>query len=273
MGNNWTLGMIGVGNMGSAIARGVLKAGLLTPDRLYMTDIDSVKIDALAKELGAHACKDEKELVAAADTVLIAVKPQQIGELLGTVAPLATPNHLFISIAAGIPTGKFCDALGAEARIIRVMPNTPAMLGCGAAGVARGGAATDADLARALDLFGSVGVAVEVEESQINAVTGLSGSGPAYVFHLIEALIEAGCAVGLSDDVSRKLTIQTVLGAARMAVETGTDPAELRRRVTSPNGTTEAGLKVMADGNFIDLVKRTVARATERGEELAKLVK
>ncbi|MBN1868566.1 pyrroline-5-carboxylate reductase [Candidatus Sumerlaeota bacterium] len=271
MSENWVLGFIGAGNMGSALIRGVIEAGLLSADRIRIADVDARKTSSLAKHLGVGVAANNTDLLAQADTIVLAVKPQGMIAVLSEIAPGASERHLFVSIAAGVPIRKFEEALGGSARVVRVMPNTPSMIGCGAAGLARGTHATPADMERALSVFRSVGCAVEVEESQLDAVTGLSGSGPAYVFHMIEALTDAGEKAGLSREVATVLTHQTVLGAARMVVETGVEPAELRRRVTSPNGTTEAGLKILSEGGFLDLVGRTVARAAERSRELAKL--
>ena len=267
-----TLGLIGAGNMGGALLRGVAAAGLVAPDSIWVADAAEGKAAALAEELGAHAAASNAEVLSATETIILAVKPQNVAELLAEIAPGARPEHLFISIAAGIPIAMMQKTLGPAARIVRVMPNTPSMLGHGAAGAARGPAATSADLKRTLAIFQAVGVAVEVDESQINAVTGLSGSGPAYVFYLIEALTAAGWQAGLAPDVADQLSRQTVLGAAVMAQETGQDPAELRRQVTSPGGTTEAGLRILSEADFPGLIARTVARAAERGEELGKLL-
>jgi pyrroline-5-carboxylate reductase len=234
-------------------------------------DIDVEKTARLRDEIGVNVAESHADLLARAGTIVLASKPQDVHKVLEAVARAARPEHLFISIAAGIAIKVFQERLGAAARIVRVMPNTPAMIGCGAAGVARGPKATDADLARALAIFGAVGVAVEVAEPLLDAVTGLSGSGPAYVFYLIEALTQAGERAGLPLDVAAALTRQSVLGAARMAAETGVEPAELRRRVTSPNGTTEAGLRVLREGDFAGLIERTVAAATERSRELGRM--
>lgn len=271
MTQNWTLGLIGAGNMGSALIRGVIESNLLSPANISIYDIDTAKTANLAQELKVKVAPSPADLLKQADTIIFASKPQDIHKVLDAIAPQVGPAHLFISIAAGIPLKVIAGRLGPAARLIRVMPNTPAMIGCGATGVARGAAATDADAQRALAIFGSFGLAVEVDESLLDAVTGLSGSGPAYVFYMIEALAAAGEKAGLSPDIAAALTRQTVLGAARMVIETGTNPAELRRRVTSPNGTTEAGLRVMREADFPGIIERTVAAATERGRELGRM--
>lgn len=266
------LGLIGCGNMGSALLQGGLARGLLDPGRLFLYDVDELRRETLARETGGRACADNAELMGEADLVLLAVKPQGMGLLLDEIAPLGEARHCFVSIAAGIPIDWLLGRLGASARVVRAMPNTPALLGCGATGLCTGGTADDADLQAALALFGAVGEAVVVEECLMNSVTAVSGSGPAYFFRMIEALAEAGCAQGLDADVAGRLAAQTALGAARMATETGEDPATLRRRVTSPGGTTEAGLKVLDQEGFGELIGRCVAGARARGEELARML-
>lgn len=264
-------GLIGCGNMGSALVRGVVNAHLLEPYRIRLVDVDAKKARALAEETGAIMFESNLELFGPCPTIILAVKPQGIAALLDEIAPVVTGAYLLISVAAGIPLRMIENRLGREARVIRVMPNTPATIGCGAAAVARGSAVDDSDVETALAIFRAVGIAVEVEESQMDAVTGLSGSGPAYVFRMIEALARAGEKAGLPAEVAALLARQTVLGAARMAAETGEEPAELRRRVTSPKGTTEAGLQTLEAGGFEGLLERVVARAAERSKELARL--
>jgi pyrroline-5-carboxylate reductase len=257
--------------MGAALARGVINGGLVEARSVTVFDLDSSKVLRLTADLGVQAAASGAELLEKADTVVLAVKPQVMRQTLEELAPQVRPEHLFISIAAGIPISLMEKALPNTRRFIRVMPNTPAMVGLGATGVAPGAGATAFDIESTLAIFSSVGVAFQVEENQIDSVTGLSGSGPAYVFHLMEALSAAGQANGLAPEVAEKLALQTVLGAAVMARETGVAFAELRRQVTSPKGTTEAGLNTLAEGGFVDLIGRAVTRATERGRELGKL--
>jgi pyrroline-5-carboxylate reductase len=273
MTEQWTLGLIGCGNMGSALIRGAVKSGLLDGRRVVPHDVENEKARHLAAEIGARHADTIGDLMDRADTIVLATKPQGMEAVLGEIAPRATAGHLFISIAAGIPLSMMEKRLGDGARVIRVMPNTPALLGCGAAGLARGNHARNADMDRAMDIFQSVGVAVEVPESRMDAVTGLSGSGPAYVFRLAEALARAGEKAGLPAEAALLLTKQTILGAARMMMETSDPPAELRRKVTSPGGTTEAGLRVMEDSGFEEIMERVVLRATERGAELGRAQK
>ncbi|MFP4580030.1 MAG: pyrroline-5-carboxylate reductase [Candidatus Sumerlaeia bacterium] len=270
--SDWKLGLIGCGNMGSALLAGVVKAGVVSTDCVGLTDVDAAKASALAADLGAKQCVSNGELLEFADVVILAVKPQVMGDVLAELASSVREKHLFISIAAGIPLSMIEGKLGGDVRAIRVMPNTPALLGCGASGLAKGRLATDADMQRAIDIFQAVGVAVEVDEDQINAVTGLSGSGPAYVFRMAEVLVRAGEKAGLDAAASLMLARQTILGAARMMTETTDSPEELRRKVTSPGGTTEAGLKVMDEGGFAELIEKVVIRARDRGDELGKML-
>ncbi len=263
-----TLGFIGAGNMGAAIMRGACKAHIVDPDNIWIFDPDTEKTAQLADELGLSVAQSGKQVLENADTVLLAVKPQIITNVLKPLASAVRPGQLFISIAAGIPCSLIEDTLIPDAVVVRTMPNTPAMLSRGATAIAPGSRATDDHLTIATTIFEAVGIAVQVNENQINAVTGLSGSGPAYVFRMVEALTQAGTAAGLSLDVSDKLARQTMLGAATMTADPDADPADLRRRVTSPGGTTEAGLKVMDDAGFMQLMEKVVIRARDRGEEL-----
>lgn len=259
--------------MGAALVRGVVRAGIIEAEHVFVTDVDAPRRDSLAEELQATALSSSVQLLEKADTIILAVKPQVMGDLLQEVASVTTPEHLFITVAAGLPLAFYEQRLCAQCRLVRVMPNTPSLLGCGAAAAARGRFATEEDMARALMIMRGGGFAEEVAEEKMNAVTGLSGSGPAYFFRMMEALTEAGQKAGLSEDLARKLTIQTALGAARMASETTRTPSELRKAVTSPGGTTEAGLQVMEEADFGEMINRVVLRARDRGSELADQLK
>ncbi len=266
-----SLGFIGAGNMGAALMRGACKTAIVNPGDLWIYDPDTAKTGELSTELSIRVAESGQQVLEKADNVILAVKPQIISDVLAALHSGVRPGQLFISIAAGIPCSLIEDALGPDAIVVRTMPNTPAMLSLGATAIAPGSRANAEHIATAKAIFDSVGVAVEVEESQINAVTGLSGSGPAYVFRMVEALTRAGVAAGLSPEVSDKLARQTVLGAATMAANPDADPADLRRRVTSPGGTTEAGLQVMDEADFMLLIQNVVIRARDRGQELGKV--
>ncbi len=264
------LGFLGAGNMAVALAGGFVKAGLAEGPETAVYDILGEKAAELAASLGAEPAGSAKEVLERAEIIVLAVKPQNIDELLPEIAPAAGPRHLFISILAGTPSAKIEAGIGGDPRVVRVMPNTPALVGAGASALARGAHATADDLELAVELFKSVGVAVAVEEPQLDAVTGLSGSGPAYFFLMVEALIEAGVKVGLDEDTAKSLAVQTALGASRLASESEDSPAVLRERVTSKGGTTAAGLAALAEGGYKELIAKCVEAATARSVELGK---
>lgn len=254
--------------MGEGLVRGLVSAGTVSPDRLIATDVRPERLDNLAGRFGVRVTADNRAAVSASAVVVLAVKPQQMAGLLAEVADLAS-RKLFISIAAGIPTGRIERELGGKPRVVRVMPNTPAQIGAGALALCRGSYATERDLELAEGMMRALGATVRVEEAAMDAVTALSGSGPAYVYLMAEAMIRAGVDVGLTEELSRKLALQTVLGAARLMASSVEDPAELRRRVTSPGGTTEAALKVLQDGRLVDLFSDAIRAAAARGRELS----
>ena len=247
--SNSVFGFLGAGRMATALAGGMLQAKLIKPRALFAADVVPSAAKAFAKATGGKTLKKNYEVLQKADVIVIAVKPHQVEELLAELANAATAKHLFISIAAGVTIAQLENALGGrKARVIRVMPNTPALVGEGAAGFACGKHATAADAKLAARMLGAVGLAVEVPERLINAVTGLSGSGPAYGFQIIEALSDGGVAAGLPREVSTQLAGQTMLGAAKMGVETGGNPGTLKDRVANPGGTTIEGLHGMEGG-------------------------
>ena len=249
---------------------GIVRAGLARPENCLASDVKSEARDAFSAATGVEAAQDNLEVLRRCDVILLAVKPQNMAEVLAGLKSGAEARHLFVSIAAGIRTVFIEKALGASARVVCVMPNTPALLGCGAAGVAPGRQATPGDTALTLKLMNAVGSAVEIAESQMDAVTALSGSGPAYFFRFVEHLIEAGVEQGLPVKVAEKLAKQTILGAARMLTERPETPAQLRAAVTSPGGTTEAALKVFDAGGLGALVSRAIKAAADQGRELGR---
>lgn len=266
-----TIGFVGAGNMASAIIRGLIGKGTVSASRIVAADPDEERLRALATDLGVRVTADNNKAIRDAEVVVLATKPQTFPPILSVVSAALSPQTLVISIAAGISTRFIERALPAGARVVRTMPNTPALIGAGATAIARGSHATDADLALAETLFRSVGIAVRVPEEQIDAVTGLSGSGPAYVFAMIEALRDAGAAEGLPEETSLRLATQTVLGAARLLIEEGESPEVLRQRVTSPGGTTRAGLDALEAAGFADALRGAVRAATRRSVELGKI--
>lgn len=264
-----TLGIIGAGNMAEAIARGVISAGLIDAARMTAADPSSQRLGVFA-DLGVRGTGDNRE-PASCDLILLSVKPQHMGDVLRVVAGEVAPGALVISIAAGVTTARIEAALGAPPRrVVRVMPNTPMLMGAGAAAICPGAAATADDLRLVRRMFECCGIVVDVEEAMMDAVTALSGSGPAYFFLLVEQMIEAGLRMGLPAETARALAAQTAAGAGAMLARSGETPQELRRRVTSPGGTTEAALRVMEQRGLPETVIAALLAAEARGRELGR---
>ena len=254
--------------MGTALARGWLKAGLVGPGDLSASDPVSAATAKFKAETGAFSTGDNREVVRRSNILLLAVKPQMMPTLLQEIGPYLGHDPLIISIAAGISTAKIAQGLGGNRRIVRVMPNTPCLVGASASAYALGESATAED-GRIVDrLFNSVGRATAVPERLLDAVTGLSGSGPAYVFLMIEAMSDGGVRMGLPRDIATALAAQTVFGAAKMLLETGLHPGVLKDQVTSPGGTTIAGLHALEQGGMRAAVIDAVRAATLRSQEL-----
>ena len=264
------IGFLGAGKMATALARGFVHAGLLPADQIIASDVVEPARAAFAREVGGKVATTNLEVVRFASVLVLAVKPDQIGEPLAEIRGQLTPDHLLISIAAGIRLVKLEDALEEGARVIRVMPNTPALVGASATAYALGQAATAADGQLAQKLFSAVGVAYAVKESLLDAVTGLSGSGPAYVYQIIEALSDGGVAAGLPREVATKLAAQTLLGGAKMVLETGLHPGALKDMVTSPGGTTIEGLHELEKGGVRAALMSAVRVAAEKSRKLGQ---
>lgn len=260
-----SIAILGVGAMGTAILKGLMEAGWEKLD-LRLADTFGERVEQLLAD-GHIAYSDPTIAAESAEVVILAVKPQVMDELLNEIAPVITPNHLVVSIAAGITTGHIEAALGAVP-VVRCMPNTPALVGEGMTGLAPGAHASEAHTARAEELMASVGQTVVVREDQLDAVTGVSGSGPAYVFLLAEALEEAAIAEGFEPELARQLASQTVVGAGKLLGVSPMTATELRRQVTSPNGTTEAALASLENASFRRMMRDAVRAATERSREL-----
>ncbi len=262
-----TLGVIGAGNMAEALINGVLKAGLIPADKITACDLSEARREVFSG-LGCNVT-ERMDQVITQDVILLALKPQVVFSVMDDIGTRLSDKQLLISIAAGITIGSL-QKVAPSVRIVRVMPNTPMLVGEGVCGVAPGASATEEDAKLTLALCGSAADAYEVVESQMDAVTGLSGSGPAYLFYFAEILTEAGVAAGLPADIAEKMAAKTVFGSAKLLIESS-DPAEvLRRKVTSPNGTTEAALNVMTERGMKDILIAAVLRAKERSEELAQ---
>ena len=256
--------------MGTALARGFIRAGLVTAGQIIASDPVAGARAAFGREVGAEIAESNAEVVKFAGVVLLAVKPDQVPGVLKEIRGAFTRKHLLISIAAGVTLARLECGLAARARVIRVMPNTPALVGASATAYALGKAALPEDGELAQKLFSAVGSAFAVKESLLDAVTGLSGSGPAYVYLMIEALSDGGVAAGLPRDIATKLAAQTVLGSARMVLETGLHPGALKDMVTSPGGTTIEGLHELEKGKVRGSLMNAVRAATEKSKKLGQ---
>jgi pyrroline-5-carboxylate reductase len=270
MASKSTIGFFGAGKMATALAKGFVKAGLVTPKQLIASDPSDAARAAFAREVGAKTTAVNAEVVKFAEVLILAVKPDQVTGALAEIRERFTDKNLLISIAAGVTLAKLEAGLGAGARVVRVMPNTPALVGASASAFALGQSALPADAELAQKLLSAVGVAFQVKESLLDAVTGLSGSGPAYVYLFIEGLSDGGVAAGLPRDMATKLAAQTVLGSAKMVLETGLHPAALKDMVTSPGGTTIEGLHELEKGKLRGTVISAVRVATEKSKKLGQ---
>lgn len=264
------IGVLGAGKMGPAILRGVIRAGLVEKKQVMASEPRDEARELLAQELGIKATADNREVCDFADVIILAVKPQVVPIVLDEVSNKIGKNKIVVSIAAGVPTSQIEARLEPGARVIRVMPNTPCIVGAAASAYAPGEHASQKDLDQVGMILGSVGLAVPVEERHLDAVTGLSGSGPAYVFLFMESLVEGAVQAGLSKQVALDLAMQTVYGSAKLAMESGKPLGQLRDEVTSLGGTTLAGLQALEKGNFQGTVMDAVLRATHRSQELGK---
>ncbi|HSE94727.1 MAG TPA: pyrroline-5-carboxylate reductase [Methylomirabilota bacterium] len=267
------IGFVGGGNMGEALIRGLTRTRLIPPEGIFVSDVRPERLEALGRTYKVHTLSDNAALLRQVDVVILAVKPQILGEVLDEVAS-ATPGRLLISIAAGVSTTAIRRHLPPGARLIRTMPNTPALVLEGATAIARAEGLAPGDLETAQEIFSAVGQAVVLDEDLMDAVTGLSGSGPAYIALIVEALADGGVRVGLDRKTAMTLATQTVLGSARLLMETGTHPGQLKDMVTSPGGTAIAGIHTLESGGLrrtlIDAVERATQRARDLGRENGK---
>jgi pyrroline-5-carboxylate reductase len=264
------IAFVGVGKMGGGLLEGVLSRNLITPEKIAIFDTMTGRLAELSKKYPVRVAQNNRDVLKGADVVILCVKPQSMREVLAELKPVLGKNQLVISIAAGISTTLIEEALGKKIRVVRVMPNMPALIGCGATALARGQHATDEDIAISQQIFAAVGITVVVVEDLMDAVTGLSGSGPAYGFMMIEALADAGVLMGLPRDTALQLAAQTMLGAAMLCLRGDKHPAALKDMIASPGGTTIAGLKVLEDGKFRATLMKAVEAATLRSKALGK---
>jgi pyrroline-5-carboxylate reductase len=264
------IGFIGAGKMATALARGWIAAGLVRPADCRGSDPAAGAREGFAEETAARCGTSNRVVVEASEVLVLAVKPQKMAEVLADVAPVVTARHLVVSIAAGVTLSQLAASLGSARRLVRVMPNTPCLVGASASAYAPGENATADDVVLVERLLNVVGIAFRLPEDLLDAVTGLSGSGPAFVYTVIEALSDGGVRVGLPRDVATALSAQTVLGSARMLLETGLHPGVLKDQVTSPGGTTIAGLQALERGGLRAALIDAVEAATRRSKELGK---
>jgi pyrroline-5-carboxylate reductase len=262
-----TIGFIGAGNMAEAMMKGLLAGGAVEPGQIVASEPRAERRKELAARFGVQLIADNKEVARRADILVLAVKPQILGKVLGEIAAPMRKDALVVSICAGVPTAFIEHKLG-DRRVVRAMPNTPALVLAGATVICAGEHATDEDLKAAQRIFDSVGTTVALDETLLDAATGLSGSGPAYVFLIIEALSDAGVKVGLSRYNAQALAAQTLLGSAKLLIETGEHPGRLKDMVTSPGGTAISGLHTLEAGGLRTTLINAVEAATRRSAEL-----
>ncbi len=270
MSSELTIGFLGAGKMATALARGFIKARLVNAASIIGSDPYPAARQAFASETGGGSTESNHDVVKSCRVLILAVKPDQVAGVLAEIHGGVTPEHLLISIAAGATIAKLEGGLPKGARVIRVMPNTPAIVGASATAYALGNTASKLDGELAAKLFSSVGSAYSVKESLLDAVTGLSGSGPAYVYMMIEALSDGGVAAGLPRDIATQLAAQTVYGSAKMVLETGMHPGALKDMVTSPGGTTIEGLHELEKGGIRAALINAVRAASDKSRKLGQ---
>ncbi len=263
-----SIGFVGGGQMAEAMIRGILASGLVKADKVMVAEPTTNRCTLLQNQYGVRCTTDPQTLCAQCSVIVLAIKPQLASQVLNTYAPYVIDRHLVISIMAGVPLATLAELLGAGLRLIRVMPNTPALVLAAATAYSPNAQASEQDRAIAQAMFSAVGNCAEVPENMLDAVTGLSGSGPGYVFTFIEAMIDGGVLAGIPRPVAEQLVLQTVYGSAKLALETGEHPAVLKGKVTSPGGTTIAGIQALEDGALRGVVMAAVEAATERSREL-----
>lgn len=264
------VGFIGGGNMAEALIQGLLSSKTISPSNCWVYDIIEERLSYLKKKYGVKAVHDISQVIRSSKAVILAVKPQNVDKALSTLSPIWSPEKILISIAAGVPTAYLGRFFSKTPKIIRVMPNTPALVLSGISALSKNAVADEKDFDLAESLFKAIGETVRVEESQLDAVTGLSGSGPAYVFHILEGLTEGGLKMGLTRPVAQKLAIQTVWGACQMARKMDWPLSQLKEMVTSPGGTTIHGLHILEKAGLHGILMDAVEAATKRSKELGE---
>ncbi len=265
-----TIGFIGAGNMAEALIRGLVRGGHVPASRVVASLPRRDRLDQLASTYGIDVTTDNRDVAKRCGLVVLSVKPQIMDKVLREIGDVIQAGTLVVSIAAGVDTETIEEAVAPGVRVVRAMPNTPALVGAGATAIAPGKHASEADIAAAKALFDAVGITVQLDESHLDAVTGLSGSGPAYIFLILEALADAGVKVGLSRRNAQRLAAQTVMGSAKLLLETDEHPGKLKDMVTSPGGTAIAGLHTLEEGGLRTTLINAVETATKRARELGR---
>lgn len=270
-----TICFIGAGSMAEAIVRGLIEKRKIEPGRITMLNRgDAAKLERLRRDYGVNIAAEAErgQAVAAADLIVLAMKPKDAGEALNMHAPHLHAGQLLLSVIAGLSIASLKRLAGKPLPVVRTMPNTSSTIGLGATGMSCSADVSPEQKALAREIFEATGIVCEVEEQLLDIITGVSGSGPAYIYYVMEAMIRGGVAGGLDEQTARRLTVQTVLGAAEMVQRTGEDPAELRRKVTSPGGTTEAALRLLNENRVDAHLTGAVLRAAERAAELGRAI-
>lgn len=263
------IGFLGAGSITEAIVAGILKKNLLDAEQIVVTNRNNQeRLEQLAQTYNVQVSQEKHDVCRRAGILVLAMKPKDAAEAIMELHGSVAPDQLIISVIAGVSTAQIEQWLGVSCPIIRTMPNTSSAVGLSATGIACNRHVSEEQFRTATQLLGAIGEVYPVEEDELDIVTGLSGSGPAYIYYMVEAMVSAGTKAGLTREVARQLTLQTVLGAARMLLDTNEEPALLRKKVTSPGGTTQAGLEVLESYQFQEAVTAAILRATERSREL-----
>ena len=265
-----TIGFIGAGKMATAIIKGLLKSGLFDKNHIIASEPNKDYAHKIEKELGIKMVHNNREAAAEADIILLAVKPFVVKEVLTEIEDRIDSSKVIITIAAGISSSRVEEILEKEARVIKVMPNTPALLGEGMSAVCKGEHATEEDFETVIKIFESVGKVIKAKEEDIDAITGVSGSGPAFYYYIIDAIAKAGEKLGIDYKTALMLSAQTALGSAKMIMESGVEPQQLITNVTTPGGTTAEGNKVLNESNISDILFETVEKTAKKSELMGK---
>ena len=266
----FAVGVIGVGNMGAALVRGIIEKGTMTAESVIVCDLDRDLVSRVCKDLGVVDGTEATHVARSADLVILAAKPQNLNSLLKQISPSINANQTIMSIAAGVTTHSIEKGLGGQPSVIRVMPNLPALVGEGISVICGGSYATEPDFERVEQVLNAVGVCIKAKEQMMDPVTALSGTGPAYVFHTMEAMIRSGIDMGMSPEMAERLVIHTVFGAAMLAMKSDLDPTSLREAVTSRGGTTDAAISHLEENGYSRLVVEAILAAMDRSEELGR---